>query len=461
MGFGYIAAGLCFLFNPNISIFDVIPDFIGYLLIYRGLYYLAFPSGRLQDVRKTIGKLILITAAHFFSLALLPLSDGETFSLTIVFTFAVLETVYLIPAFIGLFDGFYELGTYFQTESVFDVRMVSAAHGKNKGAAKKIEGAERLKTFTIVFFLIKNTANLLPELTALQSADEMSSGSRLFVSLSSFKPLFYLFFSLIVTIFGVIWLVRGLRYMHRLRCDQELNRRISLYYEEKVAQNPGMIAALRMKKVRMLFIVSAALSVMIVMDGVNVLPNALACACEIGALYFLYKETRSVFSVIGMGAAGVAGILSGINLFLQIQYFDEYAAKASHYIANAAVMYRSVCVWGAVEYILLLVMYLAAAISFGQAVRKHSAYVGVTDSVQIHAETRRQELVRPVQVRLIVSSVVCAIYCILSAAYFRITVFHSAIFLVDVAVCLLWIVTVVQTMHSAHENIYERLELDY
>jgi len=38
MGFGCIVAGLLFLFNPNIQIYDVLPDCIGLLLIYRGLF---------------------------------------------------------------------------------------------------------------------------------------------------------------------------------------------------------------------------------------------------------------------------------------------------------------------------------------------------------------------------------------------------------------------------------------
>ena len=33
MGFGFLIAGMIFLFDPFINIFDILPDAIGYMLI--------------------------------------------------------------------------------------------------------------------------------------------------------------------------------------------------------------------------------------------------------------------------------------------------------------------------------------------------------------------------------------------------------------------------------------------
>ena len=40
LGLGLVLAGACFLFDPFVSIFDILPDFVGYLLIAAGLYRL-------------------------------------------------------------------------------------------------------------------------------------------------------------------------------------------------------------------------------------------------------------------------------------------------------------------------------------------------------------------------------------------------------------------------------------
>ena len=92
MGIAYILAGVFFLFNPNINVVDVLPDFIGYLLIYRGLFHASFLSDNLRQARDLIWKLAMITAVRAASAVLLPYTS-DTFTLLLVFIFAVLETM--------------------------------------------------------------------------------------------------------------------------------------------------------------------------------------------------------------------------------------------------------------------------------------------------------------------------------------------------------------------------------
>jgi len=52
MGFGCIAAGMLFLFNPNINVIDILPDFIGYILIYHGLFRMSYSTPKLADASR-------------------------------------------------------------------------------------------------------------------------------------------------------------------------------------------------------------------------------------------------------------------------------------------------------------------------------------------------------------------------------------------------------------------------
>ncbi len=463
MGFGAIAAGLLFLFNPNISVVDVLPDAIGYLLIYRGLFQMSFISPKLQEVRSSIWKLALITALRFLSIVFLPYTS-ETFGLVLVFTFGVLEAVFFIPAFVGLFEGFYGLGVRLNVDSVFDSRTISVKTKDGEAKTKKVEYAERLKIYTIVFFLIKTTASILPELTALQANDSGSIiNTRLNVRLSQFKPLFYLFCTAIVLVFGLVWLVRFLRYVNRMKRDTVLCSGVTEYFQTNVASSPAQMAALRMKIVHILLAAAAVSTLIFLVDGVDVILNAFASVFVIIALILMCRDAENKPLVAGSIAVSVASaILSVVSLLIQIPYFEEYEAMAARYIANASVEYRAVRFWGTAENVVVMIMFILAFLVYCCVLKKHVSYINITGNVtQYSADARRSEILHEVYGRVIVTCIIGVIYFVLSAAYFTVAMYFAEIYLVNTVVCFLWIGMVIHLITTAYENIYERLEQNY
>ncbi len=460
MGFGYIAAGLFFLFNPNINVFDFLPDVIGFLLIYHGLYQMSFSSPKIQDVRPILVKLSLIAGAHTLSIFLLPFSDGDSFYLVLTFVFAVLETMYLLPATAGLFEGFYDLGRKFDTDSVFFVRSTSPKRGKVAEKNGRHEGAESLRVLTVVFFLIKNIASVLPELTALELSEQYSSGSRLYNTMASFKSLFYGFCGIVVLIFGIIWLVRFLYYIRVMRRDAVLTEGIRSIYSEKVENNPALVAAIRMGKVRVLYICAAVSTFIFLLEGIDVIPNFLACAFLIAAFLIMRRYDRMAW--IGVAVSSAASVLSLVNLYLQIPYFREYEAAAARHILTASQMYKSVRFFGTLEYVVMMAVFALAFIVFCRVMRTHASLINITgNAVQYSADARRKELLNSVYARIFGASVFGALSLGMGAAYFTLVMYYPAVFLVNGALTIIWIVTVVQAMSSSYENIYERLEKNF
>ena len=51
MGFGLFAVSLIFFFTPNLDIIDVLPDFIGAILVIRGLNKLSDLTPGLSDTK--------------------------------------------------------------------------------------------------------------------------------------------------------------------------------------------------------------------------------------------------------------------------------------------------------------------------------------------------------------------------------------------------------------------------
>ena len=86
MKYGYILAGLFFLINPNITLVDIFPDFIGIFLILHGLEPARSVSPDLEDTMERFRYLFRLSAAKFCCTPLLTLISGSENALVLAFT---------------------------------------------------------------------------------------------------------------------------------------------------------------------------------------------------------------------------------------------------------------------------------------------------------------------------------------------------------------------------------------
>ena len=471
VGIGCMIAGVLFLFNPIIGIVDILPDFIGYLLIYRGLFMPSFCTEKLRDTRGFLWKLAVITAVRTASLLMLP-GKSESFTLLLVFVFAVLESVYAIPCVLRLFDGFYDLGRQFDAKSVFapQIKTVKGKpekrviHGQEKIVREKVrremETAEKLKTFTVLFFLLRTAAAVLPELTALAVDYDLSSAAYYRMSLSVFKPYFYILAVTVTLVFGVIWLVRTLRYLIGMKHDAVLSDGIRAHYEETVISDAGFAAAIHMKNVLLMFMLSAVALFPLQFDSVSVLPSAVFSLILVLALRVLSRfDSRARFGYIP--AAGAA-ILSIIGTVLQVPYFAEYIAKDARYLTNAIRLYKPIRILGTVEFLCVLALFLWFVILLCRVLKKHAALVGGPSyGLQYSAEARSAEIFKSVYGRVVAFAVIGAAYILLRAASFTAAMYFEAIWGVQVIAALIFVAVVIYGVSAMNDMIYERLENRY
>lgn len=460
MGIAYILAGVFFLFNPNINVVDVLPDFVGYLLIYRGLFHASFLSDNLRQARDLIWKLAMITAVRAASAVLLPYTS-DTFTLLLVFIFAVLEAMYAIPAITTVFEGAYAVGTRLDCPSIYNTveRMKRTKQGI---VTRVVEGAERFKTFTIVFFLLKTVASVIPELPSLQLTDDLSGDSRYQLPLVMFRPWLYVFTGIVVLIVGIVWLVQAVRYINGLRRDSSLCEGIREYFAKNVASEPGLMAAIRMKKILFLIGIAAFTSTTFTLDGLNVLPNIIAAVFLFFAFLLLLPKDKHALT--GMILSVILGGFSIGNLFVQVPYFREYTAQDSYYITEAANMYGTVRICGMLEFMLMLASFAWLFILFCRAVKGDTAYIGILGAEhkpQYNADARRQEMYHSVLTRMIAAGVVGVIYFGMEIASYTVSVHYPEFWLATFAVSVIWVVMVVRAMAGAFEDVYQRLEQNY
>lgn len=451
MGFGYILAGIVFLFNPNLHVLDFLPDFIGILLIYRGLFKMSFSTDKLRDTRTALWKLAIITAIRSASFLFMP-GTSDSFTLLLVFTFGVLETIYAIPAVLSAFEGMYDLGIRYDAQSVYAVRV------DRRG--RRCEQAERLKIYTMIFFFVKIAASILPELTALQLRQDLSADAYRGVFLSDFKPYFYFLAFAITLVFGIVWLVRMWRYVQGLRRDENLAHGVLAHYKNNVASDIGMMAALQMKNVLLTVLLAALLTFPLQFDGIYVLPSFVPAVLLCLAWRILSRFDR--LAVYGWIVSAVTALLSACSLLLQVPYFSEYEAESARFTSNAIRMYKPVRIVGALEYAAAIALFGYLFFLLFRVFKQHAAMVGgMHERPQYSAASRAAEILRIVNGRQLAVCIVGFVYFVLRAVSFTAAMYYPAFWLIPTAVSLVFVAVTVYAVSGATDMIYERLENKY
>ena len=198
-----ITVGMLFLVNPTVSLFDPLPDFIGYLMMFAGVYELAAMDDRLTMATKKLLYLALLSALRLIGAFTTTGSDSSTVMM-LCFVFSVCEAL-LVAAFItDWFDGFDYIMQRF-------------------GAFSALKNQTNTRFITGIFFYSRIAFGFLPELSAifeLRAYFDIDK-SPVWKALAGYKPYETALFSLIVLIMGVYWYVNSVRYFRAIRADAD------------------------------------------------------------------------------------------------------------------------------------------------------------------------------------------------------------------------------------------------
>ena len=99
----YFVLSAIILFNPIVSIFDIFPDFIAYLLLLKAFHNMAYIDDKADDTCKYLKIMALITLIKPFTFFIVPNGDS-TMYLLYSFVFAVLEIIFGFALFTKMFE---------------------------------------------------------------------------------------------------------------------------------------------------------------------------------------------------------------------------------------------------------------------------------------------------------------------------------------------------------------------
>ncbi|MBP3395855.1 MAG: hypothetical protein J6L87_01660 [Clostridia bacterium] len=362
MGLGLIFAGFCFFFNPYFAALDLLPDFIGALLIWIGLLPYARISEPMSDARRAFLKLTFADAVKNLMLLVIfgmgASNEQPTMLLIAAFCSASLGLFFFLPAVNSLFDGIEYLALTYDCKPLYAV---------TRG---RYSSTERLKRFIRVFLVLREVISLLPEFAALLNSAYVDSGM---VWLYDYIGVMRLLAAIPVFIAGVIYLVRVIAYFVRFLRLREFRLQLAEAYAAHMESHPGVVIRAQHLVAFVLMGLGAVLTLDFYMDFQNIIPDALAAILLLAGALFLKAPWRHRLPVAA--AAVCFGVISTISSRLSYRFFMDFTPAAIAKSEAAADAYFALWFSALGEMLVFLLLLVLLLLLLRYTIRHYAGYV--------------------------------------------------------------------------------------
>ena len=253
--YGRAAAGLILLVNPIISLYDILPDFIGYLLLFTALREVSRLEGRMEDAQSRLIWLAAFSGLRL-TLALVFYDAQSSFKLLVCFSLAVVELVTFLMWSASFFSGLEYL--------------------LNRNDGEELVGRlSNVRFLTVLFFIVRSACNLLPEFTSLledAAMTDLTNAAR-YLALAGGKNLFILLGIVVVLVLGGFWLSGTLRFMKSAAGDARFSAALHRRYSEEGCDSPPRVRLRLLRSGFWAIIIGGAFFFDFTLDGADVLPD--------------------------------------------------------------------------------------------------------------------------------------------------------------------------------------------
>ena len=340
-----------FLFNPIISVIDILPDFIGYLFLLRFFHTMSYTNDKADELCKSIKKLSLITGIKIITLLFMPtfISLDQAMYMVFSFVFAILECIFGIPLIIKMFDMFSDIALY----------------EGNSACANN----ETIKRITIGAFAIRLVLAAAPDLTFLSVSNGVDTPTG--INLSQFRPLLFTVSALISFVVGIVWLVLILRYVSRLFTKNAMNLLREDYAKRAVGRG-----LLFLSKDCMFYLTTICFACAFVIDFnlnlVNVLLDSIfsVIITVVLALMSVRDYYKEKLILVVIGTLSVFHLSSDIALTVNaVNFFDKYNLDSIQRVSAAEDLYFKMCTLSIISSVLFIAIIFLCCYSLSRSAK--------------------------------------------------------------------------------------------
>ncbi len=414
---GYITSGSAFLFIPSISIFDVMPDLIGFLLIIRGLSRMYDLNADIESARSSFIKLFFLELAKTAFIPLLVSFNDETTVMTTVFIFSIIEGIMLFFAIRSAFSGIHYIAER------LDCKNADTGFGD-------------LYVTSIVFVIARYVLVTIPELTVMTSLDYQMTDDLGTHTVYNYKGLITIACFLISLVVGIYFFTACVRYINGLNRDVEFKKRLYEMYERDVLSDFNL-SLRRNTKYAVYFTIAAFLCICPVMfEGVDITPSPIAILLMAVGISYLkpYCKIASLTRKICIFSAAFSAALYAFSVYVSSEYYHW-----SYTIHEKAVkMYTLSGACQCVDCIIVIACACCVLITFFEHLKKYGTDKSLnTDSYQ-HKEQEKEK--KRLKVSLLIRISASGLLCVLSCIMFFMYINNEIYWLVILALTLIWTV---------------------
>lgn len=368
MGFLWILFSAIFLFNPVIACVDILPDTVGYLFLWIGLYRLADLNEYMEDAMRRAKLLFWLSIVYLVLLRFVQNSIANADPVLMnpyedrssTFLFAVIRMLMqwfcLIPLFRSMFSGIDRLADKYGDELLSHERK-----GRTMGARM----ARRCTTFVIANSLL----SVLPEATTLTSGDENTFSS---FDWYDFIFMFRALSVMISLIFSIVWLIFFITYFVRVLRRRAWLERLSVAYGRDVLTQVGMLTVRRYARALLLLSVGVIFTANLRVDGRVMLPGivfALLAWISFAQLGKSFPERRQCLL-----PCVILGILSAVHWVLNYVFTvkNQFTLEHSLYDQKAFWQFFAMRILGAAEALATVLLVLYVLQMLVQVAKRHT-----------------------------------------------------------------------------------------
>ena len=348
-----ICIALIFLMNPNVYIVDILPDFIGYLLIIRAISDASCLTPHFKEAKSAFTKLFYINLSRILALLIIGGRNYADYDIYALFSISyfILETIFVIPAFKELYDAFFYLGERYDAAPAIK----PYPYGK-KGALHP----EKLPVATFIFLTAKNLIAVIPELFRLTGPDTTLDSGYVAGMRRFYSPVLVLCV-IVCLVWGIIWLRRTWAYFSNLERDGSVDRVVIGLISEKYSYFEKKIMVRRLRFALMFAIAGFFFAIDFTLDGINVLPDVISAMFLLISFLLLSRYLGS--ARLGKTAVAVYIPLTLAAYVLHVVFISKYTyydiVRDSDLSSGARRLYTAVEVLSVFEFIAFVFLMLA------------------------------------------------------------------------------------------------------
>lgn len=318
MGFSLIIIGLLFMIGPDISMIDILPDFIGYILILKGISMISKINSDFEASAKYF-KWCLVTSLikiPFYLMALSMVSNDKFMSLLFLFVGGLFDAYFAYNAFNSFFDG-------------LSSSTVSDQNNPNCKCAV-FNGFERIRNFTLVFVILKPVLYIAPELTKIDNNEFGEVTVDGIVGLSRYYTLFVLLSAIIALVVGIVWYTKIKKYLKGVIADNCYIQSLEEKYFKDFVNDTTKNQSYYLLRLFTFLTIAFVFVLKLQLDGINYIPPFIFPALVFICTLFIKDTSKQtlkklkLFSIVDVAVSFVYWIYNIIfvNSFMIVDNSD-------------------------------------------------------------------------------------------------------------------------------------------